>query len=142
MLQREAAFAQDRLDHGIGVLVAVFGVNALTALEGNIEVDGGNENRLRCHALQIDFHSRAASVPERNMLEGIKIKVGFELAVQPRQDILIELRGDALGIVVSRQQNLRALGKVGAKQQGIARAQALPDAAQDAYRTVRLEVAD
>ena len=53
----------------------------------------------------------------------VEVEIGVQLAIQPRQDVLVELGGHALRIVVGRHQNLRALGQVRAQQQRVARAQ-------------------
>ena len=130
LLQGEATLVQDGFDHGVGVLVAVFGVNAFACLEGQIEVKRRQKGGLIGQALQIDFHSRNAAVPQRNMAEGIQVEIGIQFAVQTGKNILVEGSGDALRVVVGRHQDLGTLGEIGAQQQSIARAQCPADTAQ------------
>ena len=67
-----------------------------------------------------------------DVAEAIEVEVSVQLAIQARQNVLVEGRGDSLRIVVGGQQDLRALGEIGAQQQSVARSQRPADAAQNA----------
>ena len=81
MLEHEAALAEDGINHRVGVLVAVFGVDALAAGKLHIEIERLQERRLLSEALQINLHARTAAAPQCNMFPGIERKIGAELAV-------------------------------------------------------------
>ena len=76
------------------------------------------------------------------MLEGVEIEIGAELAIDARQQIEIEFRGDTLGIVVGAVENLRVLDQIDADHEQRARAQHVAGMAQKFARFVRLEIAD
>ena len=76
------------------------------------------------------------------MLEGAKIEIGAELAIDARQQIEIEFRRDALGVVVGGVENLRILHQIDADHEQRARAQHAAGMAQEFARLVRLEIAD
>jgi hypothetical protein len=72
----------------------------------------------------------ALAIEERNVLEGVDVEVGVELAVDHAQDVAIELGGHAGGVVVGGLDDRRVLDQVGAEQQVIdARAQQLGETA-------------
>ena len=62
---------------------------------------------LALEAGQMHLDARALAVEEGVMLEAAEVEVGAELAVDARQQIEIELRGDALLVVIGLLQHLR-----------------------------------
>ena len=54
------------------------------------------------------------------MLEGVEVEVGAELAVEDREHVLVELGGDALGVVVGGLEAAAVLDQVGAEQEVVA----------------------
>ena len=66
----------------------------------------------------------ALAVEERDVLEGVDVEVGAELAVDDVQDVAVELGRDARRVVVGGLEHRRVLDEVGAEQQVVdARAQ-------------------
>ena len=116
LLEFEAAFPQNRLDHLARVLVAIFGVDALAFGKANVHVEHGNKHLLRNRAFQMHLHSRATAIPQRDVAEGIGIEVGTEFPVYPDEDVLVERCGHALRVIVGRYQNLWALRKISSQQ--------------------------
>ena len=92
--------------------------------------------------------ARCISMRERSRLKKAwcskrgEIELGAELAVDARQQIEIELRGDALRVVVGLLQDLRVLHQIDADDEGRAAAEDAAGVAQERRRLVRLEIAD
>src|ERR1017187_7054114 len=84
--------------------------------------------------------ARLLAVPSSDMTETIELEVSIELAIQARQNVLVKCRRNFLRIVVGGQKNPGTLGKIGAQQQSVARAQRSPDAPQNPYGLVGLEI--
>src|ERR1035441_3379559 len=80
--------------------------------------------------------ARLLAVPSSDMTETIELEVSIELAIQARQNVLVKCRRNFLRIVVGGQKNPGTLGKIGAQQQSVARAQRSPDAPQNPYGLV------
>ena len=76
------------------------------------------------------------------MLEGGKIEIGAELAIDAGQQIEIEFRGHALGIVIGGTQNLDVLDEIDADDENCPAAECVGGVAQKLCRLVRLEIAD
>ena len=71
----------------------------------------------------------ALAVEEGDVLEGVDVEVGVELAVDDAQDVAVELGRHAGAVVVGGLEHRRVLDQVGAQQQMVdARAQQLGDA--------------
>ena len=64
---------------------------------------------LRPRGFEENLHARAFGRPFRNVAERIHVEVGVEFAIQTDQDVLVELRSYALGVVVSGHQNFGGL---------------------------------
>ena len=60
------------------------------------------------------------SVPNRPVLEAFQVEVRVQLAVQPRQQVQVEVRRHPGRIVVGRQQRGFVLDQVHAQQQAVA----------------------
>ncbi len=76
------------------------------------------------------------------MLEGVKIEVGAELTVQHLQDVLVELSGDAAGVVVGGLEPIVRLDQIGAEQEAIVRPHQGGEAGEKVAPGRGVEVAD
>src|SRR5262249_35294205 len=85
----------ERLDR---VLVAVLGMDGLAGRE--LYHVTGNVDRLPPPAHEMHLDAAALAVVERPMAERLDIEVGSELAIDAREQIEVELRGHACGIVI------------------------------------------
>ncbi len=122
------------------ILVAVLGVNGFAGAE--VDAFAGNAHALALEARQMHFDARALAVEEGVMLEAREVELGAELAIDAREQIEIELRGDALRVVVGLLQDLRVLHQIDADDEDRAVAEDAAGVAQERRRLVRLEVAD
>ena len=82
------------------------------------------------------------AVVERDVLEGVEVEVGVQLAVDHRQQVAVERRGDAGGVVVGGLEHGRVLDQVGAEQQPVLRAQQRGRASAGTPPRAGREVAD
>ena len=76
------------------------------------------------------------------MLERRKIEVAAQFAIDAHQQIEVELRGDALGVVIGAIKNVRRLFQIDADDQHRPGAQYAAGAAHERACLMRLEVAD
>src|SRR6266550_2910811 len=102
----------------------------------------GNVDRLPPPAHEMHFDATALTVVERPMAELVDIEVSRELAIDAREQVEVELRGYACGIVIGGVENVGVLDEVNANDEGRAGAQYAPGVAQERCRILRLEVAD
>ena len=61
-------------------------------------------------------------VPDRLVPKGAQVEVGAEFAVEPRQQVQVELGCDAGSVVVGGEKRWNLLDQVDAEQQPVARA--------------------
>src|SRR5215467_9720553 len=76
------------------------------------------------------------------MSESAQIEIPAKFAVDSRQHVQIELRGDARGIVIGGMQQRAFLDHIGSEQQSISRLQRPTDRLQQSAGFIRLEVTD
>ncbi len=76
------------------------------------------------------------------MLEGGEVEIGAELAVDARQQIEIEFRGNTPGIVISGTENLDVLDQIDADDKDSAGAERVCRVVQEFCRFMRLESTD
>ena len=81
-------------------------------------------------------------IVESVMLESREIEITPELAVDARQQIEVELRGDAGRVVVRGIQDLRLLLQIDANDQNAGRPENSAGMPQEGVGLVRLEIAD
>ncbi len=131
------------------------------SLKGQITEDmksamkAGEKDRLKVVRLilagikQIEVDTRAElddaavlGVEEGMVAEGGEIEVSVQRAVDVREQVEVEGRSDAAGVVVSGLQHALRLGQVDADQQPPTRTQQIADPAQEALGLQGLEVAD
>src|SRR5436190_6063707 len=108
----ESGDAEHLFNHLQRVFITILGVNALTRSESDRQTQSFQTHDLSSQALQIDFHSRTQWVPLSNVMEPGQVEVAAKFPVQPHQYVLIELSRDSLGVVISRDQNIRRLDHV------------------------------
>ena len=75
---------------------------------------------------QAHLDPRVLGVVEGDVLEGVEVEVGAELAVEHAEHVLVELGRDAGGVVVGGLERVAVLDQVGAEQQAVARVRAGP----------------
>src|SRR5579864_7977537 len=96
------------------------------------EVDAGTVQMdlLWLCADQMHFDAALRGVEEGAMLERRKVEIGSELAIDPRQQVQIEFRRHAGGIVIGVMQDRVILDQIDADQKQRARAERLAGMAQ------------
>ena len=72
-------------------------------------------------ATQVHFDASKRLVIQRDMLEVRQVKIGPEFAVDAFQEVEVEGRGDALCIIVGRDEESRGFFQVNAQQEDIIR---------------------
>jgi hypothetical protein len=77
----------------------------------------GDMYKLVVQTDQVHLDPARVIVPVGAMREGAQIEICTGFAIQPHQQIAIECRGDALRIVVGRQQDRRVLAQIDAHQE-------------------------
>src|SRR5215471_11908690 len=84
--------------------IAILGMNSFA--DGKVDIDPcfGNLHRLLPQALEVHLHARLPRVPFPAMTKRGQIEIGIEFAVESGQYIQVELCGDALFVVVCRDQ--------------------------------------
>ena len=91
---------------------------------------------------QADVHALLVAVVAGDVLEGVEVEVGAELAVEDLEHVLVELGGDPLGVVVGGLEAGRVLDQVGAEQEVVAGEHQRRDPAHEGAALVGVEVAD
>ncbi len=81
-------------------------------------------------------------IVEGVVAEGAEVERGVELAVQPREDVQIEVRRHTLGVVVRGVQQHGVLSEIGAKDYRAVRSTRGGDAREEPRGIFRVEVAD
>ena len=112
------------------------------AANSTVEVDALEPDLLGGERAQADVHPLLAAVVAGDVLEGVEVEVGAELAVEDLEHVLVELGGDALGVVVGGLQPGRVLDQVGAEQEVVAGEHQRRDPAHEGAALVGVEVAD
>ncbi len=102
----------------------------------------GDVDLLPPPAHQMHLDAAALVVVERPVAERVAIEVGTQLAIDAREQVEIELRGHARGIVIGGVEYLGVLDEIDADDEGCPRAQHAPGVPQERGRVLRLEVAD
>ena len=76
------------------------------------------------------------------MREAIELEIGIQLGVQAQEEILVERRGQAQGIVIGEQQVALGLDEVDAEQQVVVRLKGRANQPEKSRRAWRVEVAE
>jgi hypothetical protein len=93
----------------------------LTVRELNSESCAGQPHTLSPAGPKVHLDPGALSIEPGDMLEGSQIEVGGQLAIKHPEDVAVEVRGHALGVVVGRNQFGRILHEVDTEQERVAR---------------------
>src|SRR5215207_10733903 len=96
--RRPAHSARQRAKRVDRIFVAVFGVDGFAGAE--LDALAAYLDALALEARQVHLDARTVAVKEGMMLEAGRIELGAELAIDARQQVEIELRRHALGIVI------------------------------------------
>ena len=91
---------------------------------------------------QADVDPLVLGIPEGDVLERVGVEVRLELAVEHVEDVLVELRGDAGGIVVGGLEGGGVLDQVRAEQEAVARVHQGGDPGEERAPGPGAEVAD
>src|SRR3954449_7951545 len=140
MDDREPGAGGERTELVDRVLVRIFGVNEFAS--GECEAAAGDGNRLFGEAFQIQLHAAGFGIVERDMREAIDIDIAVQLAIYPDQQIEIERGIDAGAVVIGGVENFRPLFQIGADQHFAFPSEQLDAMPEEAYDTLRLEIAD
>src|SRR5262249_50327770 len=132
--------ARERSEALDAVFVAVLGVDGLAGTE--IETLAENAHLLPAQARKMHLDAAQLAIVKSVMLERARVEVSAELAIDPDQQVAIELRGDPLRVVVGGVERLRVLDEIDADDERRAAAQCGLGAAQESRHFVGLEVAD
>ena len=84
----------------------------------------------------------AVEVVARLVREGVQVEIGAELAVDPHQQVAVERRGHARGVVVGRQQRGQVLLQVDADDHRRRLAERGAHPPEERHRLLRPEIAD
>src|SRR5271156_4486299 len=112
-LNRRPAAAEGQRSEGVdGIFVTVLGVDGLAGTELDCFV--ADTHLLPPGAGEVHLNPMTFAVVEGVMLKGGEIEIGPQLAIDARQQIEVEFRSDALGIVVGAVENVGQLFKIDA----------------------------
>src|SRR5574340_1755471 len=115
-------------------------MDAFAGLE--LEAAAVDADALRRGGDQMHLDPAQLRVVEGVMAEGREVEIGIQLAVDPRQQVEVELRGNALAVVVGRVQLRRRFLEVDADQQPSFGTDDSGDAPQQIAGLAGIEVAD
>src|SRR3569832_1213761 len=113
---------------------------AVAAVE--FEAAAVDPDALRCGGDQMHLDPAQLRVVEGFMAEGREVEIGIQLTVDPRQQVQVELRGDALAVIVGGMQARRGFLEIDADQQPAFRADDVGDAPQQIAGLAGIEIAD
>ena len=99
-------------------------------------------HRLIAPRNQVHLDPAFVIVPHRLVAKIVQVEIGAGLPVQPPQKIQVERRGNTCGIVIGRQQYLRAFPQIGPQQEPRIRPKRLPGRRQECGRRRRIQIAD
>src|SRR3954447_10668480 len=122
------------------VLVAALGVDGLAGAE--LDLSAANMRGLTLAAGEVHFHPPALAIVECLVAEVVEIEVSAKLAVDAHEQVEIESRRHACGIVIGGVENARFLHKIDAEDEDGARPQHASGMAQERRRIMRLEIAN
>src|SRR5262249_37602141 len=97
---------------------------------------------MRAQAFQVHLDAAALGVENGPMAEGAEVEVSAQHGVEPGQEVEVEAGGDALGVVVGRDQHGGIFQQVKAQKKSILRPQAAPQHGEKLVDFVLVKVAD
>src|SRR5579864_507715 len=92
------------------VLSRVFRMNGLAL--GKVKAAAGDDQALAHATHEMHLDARFLRIPESKMSEEFRLKRGPQFTIDPREQILVEGRGNALGIVVGTQKRVAILDEI------------------------------
>ena len=101
------------------------------AAKRTVEVEAVDPDRLVGDRAQADVHPGLLLVVAGDVLELVGVEVGAELAVEDGEDVLVELGGDAGGVVVGGLEPGGVLDQVGAEQEPVLGAEQCRDPGEE-----------
>jgi len=117
-------------------------VHRLAGSERHRHAEARERDPLRTASPQVHLDLALSSIEEGDVIEGRRIEVTAELAIDDLENVAIEFRGDARAIVVRCFEHGRLLDEIGAEQEMLARPQSSGDLRQKFVGPFRREVAD
>ena len=138
----QAGAGVDGLEPLAGELGRDLGPHLLAGGEGDLQVEAVDRDLLVGERAQADVHPLRLGVVAGDVLEGVEVEVGAELAVEHLEHVLVELGGDAGGVVVGGLEPVAVLDQVGAEQELVAGPQQRRDPLEEGLARARVEVAD
>ena len=136
----EARAGEHAQEFGQRVLVAVFGVDGLAGREMPQPLRPAHDQRAA--RAQVHLDARMLGVEEGHMLPVVRVEVAAQQAVDVAEQVQVEARRHALGIVIGGLQPLRGLGQIYADQQAAVVVDHGTHLAQHALGLYRVEIAD
>src|SRR5260370_30940708 len=124
------------------VLVQAFRPDGFAFVQHEPQARGRNVNRLTPRGTQMHLDPPFRPLPACLVPEAAQIKIRVKLPIDPGQQIQIERRRHASGIVVSQQLQLNVLLQVRAEQQRVSRSQNRSHFAQKLFPGFAVEIAD
>src|ERR687895_925255 len=108
------------------------------------EIDGlaANSDRLPPPAGEVHFDPLALAIVKGAMLEGVEIDIGPQLAVDARQQVEVELRGDPGRVVVGGVKDGGVLDEIGADDEHRGGPEQARRLREEPASFLRLEIAD
>src|SRR5580658_2322554 len=103
----------------ISELITILGVNGFAWHEVNIKVRELDTYILLLRALEVHFDPRLNGIPKHAMMETSGVKVGPQFSIQATQNVQVELRGDAIAVVICSQKSGFVFHHVCTEQQGV-----------------------
>src|SRR5262249_17490252 len=93
-------------------------------------------------AHKVHFDAPAFGVEKGLVTKAVEVEIRAKLAVNPRQQVEVELRGDASRIVISRVENSDILDQVDSDDKGGTRSEHARRMLQKSRGLLRVEIAD
>src|SRR6266849_8711157 len=137
--RKSRSFSQ-LLEFGNRVLAGNLGMDGFAGRE--IKPPTGDVHELRVQAFQVHLDAAQDRIVEGLVAEAVQLKIRRELAIDPAQQVQVELSGHALRVGVGRIQSGLVFLEVHANQQDAARPRHLARLPQKNERFTGSEVAD
>src|SRR5205085_2347303 len=123
-----------------GVFVGIFGQNFFASTE--FKYIAANFHGLIDFTDQIKFDASFGWVVGRVMLPVREIEITAEFAIDPREQVFVELRGHAGAVVVSRLENMSIFLEIDSDEQAAVLAGEVGQSRQKLAGTIRLEISN
>src|SRR5262249_23190122 len=111
-LQPQRSRCRQLRELALGVLDRVFGLDEVAAREAEAAAERGDPHVAVAPAHEADLDATAVVDDARAVAPIAEFERAAQLAVDPREQVLVEARGDALRVVVRAPERLRVLAQV------------------------------